>query len=108
MMAWIASAPGFLRRKFYFRKHVCVLHDQDPSGHPTTRSMRVPNEQPIITLEARRHRVNNAAKLRIHLRVVAWEIVAFGTDVEPERDHSAMRLGLSFVREQVRSSGCRC
>ena len=50
--------------------------------------MRVPDEQPTIPLEARRHRVNSAAKLRIRLRVVAREIVAFGTAVEPERDHS--------------------
>jgi hypothetical protein len=48
----------------------------------------VPDEQPTITLEARRERVNNAAKLRIHLQVVAREIVAFGTAVQPERDHS--------------------
>jgi hypothetical protein len=54
----------------------------------TTVIRQLPDEQPTITLEARRHRVNNAAKLRIHLRVVAREIVAFGTDVEHERDHS--------------------
>src|SRR5579864_3114440 len=66
-------------------RNVCSLAN---SGYPTTRSMRVPDEQPTITLEARRDRVSNAAKLRIHLRVVAREIVAFGTAVEPERDHS--------------------
>ena len=37
------------------------------------------------------NRVDNAAIVRIHLRTVAREIVAFGTSVQPERDYSDER-----------------